>query len=398
LVHNCCISSRADHQSRPLVGGLLARPADRWRHTLGRLTFFSLYPYFLPCITASFVSVSAFLVAAFLLHEVCFQSSLIVPGTAADKLPSQTLPHDLRHHGIPGGSINVARQLEEVKSASSQLPSARPADSAVAHLQPSVEVVPYGVLVAGGLGSDALHTSRMDAKHPTLRSLLVRPVLLTIVNYAFLAFIDQCFVVLQPLMYSSSISVGGLGFSSFTIGMILGIWGVISGIISIFAFPKVLRRFGIRRLYMAAFASYLVCLTGFPIMSIFVKRSGSVDAKVWIILVLQLVFYILACMGYGKCYLFYRLAWKISKMTGCIFLYINDGAPRSALGALNGLAQTTASTMRAFAPSTASSLFAVSLERDVVGGNMVYMVLCAITIAGVCASYQLPPRLRSQSS
>lgn len=54
--------------------------------------------------------------------------------------------------------------------------------------------------------------------------------------------------------------------------------------------------------------------------------------------------------------------------------------------------------MRALAPSTASSLFAVSLERDVVRGNMVYMVLCAITAAGVWASYQLPPRLRSQSS
>ncbi|KIM71098.1 hypothetical protein PILCRDRAFT_17383 [Piloderma croceum F 1598] len=334
----------------PLVGGLLARPADRWPHTLGRLTFFCQYPYFLPCITAAFVSVSAFLVAAFLLNE--------------------TLPHDLRHHGISGGSINVARQLEEVKSVSPQLPStieviARPGASAVTHVQPSIEVVPYVVPVAEGFGSDSLHTSRMDTKHPTLRSLLVRPVLLTIINYAFLAFIDQCFVVLQPLMYSSSISVGGLGFSSFTIGMILGIWGVISGIISIFAFPKVLRKFGIRRLYMAAFASYLVCLAGFPIMSIFVQRSGSVDAKVWIVLVLQLVFYILANMGYG-----------------CIFLYINDGAPRSALGALNGLAQTTASTMRALAPSTASSLFAVSLERDVVRGNMVYMVLCAITAAG----------------
>jgi hypothetical protein len=274
---------------------------------LGKLTFFRQYPYFLPCITAAFVSVSAFLVAAFLLNEVYFQPFLIVPGTAADKFHSQTLPHNLRHRGISGGSITVARQLEELKLASSQRPPgieviARPAASAVTHVQPSIEVVPHVVPVAEGLGSDPFHTSRMDTDHPTLRSLLVRPVLITIVNYAFLAFIDQCFVVLQPLMYSSSVSVGGLGFSSFTIGMILGIWGVISGIISIFAFPKVLRRFGIRRLYMAAFASYLVCLAGFPIMSIFVKRSGSVDAKVWIVLVLQLIFYILANMGYGKYY------------------------------------------------------------------------------------------------
>jgi hypothetical protein len=101
-------------------------------------------------------------------------------------------------------------------------------------------------------------------------------------------------------MYSSSISLGGLGFSSFTIGIIMGVWGVINGIISIFAFPKVLRRFGVRRLYIVAFASYLVCLAAFPVMSTLAKRSGTVDAKVWTVLILQLSFYVLAYMGYGK--------------------------------------------------------------------------------------------------
>jgi hypothetical protein len=235
-------------------------------------------------------------------------------------------------------------------------------------------------------------------KNPTLRSLLIRRVVITIINYAFLAFIDQCLVVLQPLMYSSSIHLGGLGFSSFTIGIIMGVWGVINGVISIFAFPKVLRKFGVRKLYIAAFGSYFVCLAAFPVMSAFVKQSGSVDSKVWTILILQLTFYVLAFMGYGE-FVAALFRWaRISCSTGCIFLYINDGAPRSALGALNGLAQMTASTMRALAPSTASSLFSVSLQRDVVRGNMVYMVLCAITIVGMYASCQLPRSLRSQET
>lgn len=82
-------------------------------------------------------------------------------------------------------------------------------------------------------------------------------------------------------------------------------------------------------------------------------------------------------------------------MTGCILLYINDGAPRTALGALNGLAQTTASIVRALAPSTATSLFSVSLEKDLLGGNLVYLVLCSIVVVGMVASYQLPVRARS---
>lgn len=81
---------------------------------------------------------------------------------------------------------------------------------------------------------------------------------------------------------------------------------------------------------------------------------------------------------------------------GCIFIYINDGAPREALGAINGLAQTTASLMRALAPSTASSLFSVSLEQNIVRGYMVYVVLCMIIVVGVGASSRLPKHLASE--
>jgi len=317
-----------------------------------------MYPYFLPCIAAASMSISAFFVASLLLKE--------------------TLPPDLRKHRVSGKDNNIPYNVEESKHPSTI--DFRPAASAVViQIHPHIEVESRVIPVPDE--PDSAYAALTDSERPTLLSLLIRRVVVTIVNYAFLAFIDQCMVVLQPLMYSSSIPLGGLGFSSFTIGIILGVWGIINGIISIFAFPKVLHRFGVRMLYIVAFASYLVCLVAFPVMSVLAKRSGSVDAKVWTILILQLSFYVLAYMGYG-----------------CIFLYINDGAPKSALGALNGLAQMTASTMRALAPSTASSLFSVSLERDVVRGNMVYMVLCTIVIAGICASYQLPGHLRSQEA
>ena len=54
---------------------------------------------------------------------------------------------------------------------------------------------------------------------PSLRSLLVRRTVLPILNYAFLAFVDDAFLILQPLMYSTAISEGGLGFKSLTIGV-----------------------------------------------------------------------------------------------------------------------------------------------------------------------------------
>lgn len=72
-------------------------------------------------------------------------------------------------------------------------------------------------------------------------------------------------------------------------------------------------------------------------------------------------------------------------------MYISDGAPsKGALGLTNGLAQMTASTVRAIAPAASSSLFSVSLEKDLAGGTLVYWVLCVITATGLVATRRLP--------
>lgn len=138
-----------------------------------------------------------------------------------------------------------------------------------------------------------------DNHHLPLRSLLTRPIIMSIINYGFLAFIDQCFEVLMPLMYSSSISLGGLGFNSFTIGIILGVCGVLNGLFSILAFSKIVETFGVRKVYIVAFANFLFCLAAFPVMSVLARRSGT-GIKVWTVLVLQQICYMLAYMGYGE--------------------------------------------------------------------------------------------------
>ena len=79
-----------------------------------------------------------------------------------------------------------------------------------------------------------------------------------------------------------------------------------------------------------------------------------------------------------------------SVLSGTIFVFINHRVPANSRGTLNGLAQMTVSVMRALAPSIAASLFAVSLEQNIAGGNMVYIVLCIVTVANICASFQLP--------
>jgi hypothetical protein len=54
------------------MGGILARPAERWPNTFGRWKLFHDHPYLLPCAAASGVAFLAFIVALFGLREVCF--------------------------------------------------------------------------------------------------------------------------------------------------------------------------------------------------------------------------------------------------------------------------------------------------------------------------------------
>lgn len=61
----------------------------------------------------------------------------------------------------------------------------------------------------------------------------------------------------------------------------------------------------------------------------------------------------------------------------------------SALGATNGLAQTTASIARAIGPESATSLFAISVEKDLLGGRLVYVVLLVLVGLGLVASLGL---------
>ena len=72
-------------------------------------------------------------------------------------------------------------------------------------------------------------------------------------------------------------------------------------------------------------------------------------------------------------------------------MYISSAAPnKRSLGATNGVAQTMVSIQRTVGPAAAASLFAFSLENNVLGGNFVYVVLLVVVCAGLGVAVQLP--------
>lgn len=72
-------------------------------------------------------------------------------------------------------------------------------------------------------------------------------------------------------------------------------------------------------------------------------------------------------------------------------MYVSYAAPnKHSLGVTNGIAQTMVSIQRAIGPAAATSLFAFSLDNNLLGGNFAYVLLLVIVWAGLGLAVYLP--------
>jgi hypothetical protein len=80
--------------------------------------------------------------------------------------------------------------------------------------------------------------------------------------------------------------------------------------------------------------------------------------------------------------------------TGAIFIYIAAASPnRASLGGTNGLSQMTVSIMRAIGPAAANSLFSLSIEKDYLGGWLVYYALMGLVGVSMIVASMLPRQI-----
>lgn len=212
----------------------------------------------------------------------------------------------------------------------------------------------------------------------SLRSLLLRPVLLAVINYGLLAILEISFQVLLPIFLATS-----LHYTPSSIGLVLGIMGLVNGIVQITCFVPLHRRFGSGNLFTLGLLSFVAIFATYPfILRAFVNNGGQLGVSGYALLGLQMVLCPIEQMSFN-----------------IIFLYVQASSPtKETLGAVNGIAQTMASIARAIGPASATSLFALSMQRkDIAGGYLVYCVLGALTVVAVGVSRLLPaePRRRS---
>ncbi|KAJ6589490.1 major facilitator superfamily multidrug-resistance, DHA1 sub-family [Mycena capillaripes] len=304
--------------SSPFIGGTSANPASRYPDSIGKIGLFREFPYLLPCATTGSLAFAAFVIGFLGLKE--------------------TLPSAM------------------VKQKSAQR---------------GTETEPLLV------GSS--HPSAEQEAVPPLRDLFVRPVLIALLNHGFLCFCQMSYEVLVPLVYATPIEMGGLGLSPLYIGRIMAGIGLFNIFTQIFLSAKAIRRFGPRTIFIAAFCCLSCSFLAYPLLNLFARRAGKVDAAVIAVMLFQM-----------------SSSFVIFPTFACTQIFVVDSAPtQNSLGGVNGLAQMVGSTLRSIAPSFAASLFSTSVSHNLLGGNLVFFVLCGTALCGLRSSLLLPRKLRS---
>ncbi|KAJ7604167.1 major facilitator superfamily domain-containing protein [Mycena polygramma] len=308
----------------PFVGGVLANPATKWPDTFGKIELLRTHPYFLPCAVSASIAFSSFAFAFFGLRE--------------------TLP----------SAVEWARQRQNTSPTETDL------------LLPA---------------QNTAVPAPLDKALPFLQ-LLTPPVRISMLNHGLLCFCDMAYGALLPLVYATPIEFGGLGLRPYDIGLIMGLVGITNAIIQALLGGSLIRYFGARRVFNAAFCAFVAVFSLYPLLTILARRAGRVDSAVIAVLVLQL-----------SCNSVLYFAF------GATMLFIMDSAPnRANVGAVTGLSQMVGTVPRALAPAVTSSLFALSTKHNLVGGHLVYIFLIGVACVGFRCSLLLPRQLRSEAS
>ncbi|KAH9059726.1 hypothetical protein EDB87DRAFT_1619950 [Lactarius vividus] len=213
-------------------------------------------------------------------------------------------------------------------------------------------------------GSSDTHQGEEPEKPLPLRSVLTKPVVVTIINHAMFALLNMVAVTYIPLVWSTPVEFGGLNLSPASIGMWLSLYGGMNGIFQFVFFSHLITRFGPRRIFISAIVACAAIYTIFPFenLALRVAAGGGSNLALSLLLILQLSSLCVSELGYPT-----------------VYLYISSAVPnKRSLGAANGLSQVATSIQSAVGPAAADWLFAFSLTHNVLGGNFAYVLLIGV--------------------
>ncbi|KAF8318103.1 MFS general substrate transporter, partial [Clavulina sp. PMI_390] len=203
-----------------------------------------------------------------------------------------------------------------------------------------------------------------------LASLLARWEILSLVCSGFVFhFLGAGFEVVFVLYSYTQVKLGGMGLSPQSIGWALAVSGAIGTFIALVLFPFVQRRYNNRLLYMIFSCFWAITFALAPLghLAATVPDEAKRTPLLWGTITLIL--------------LPIRLGISCAPL-GMILVKASVETPEQ-MSTLFGLQQAFFSVGRGLSPAVVSTLFAFSMEKHIMGGNFVWVVLFIIALSGI---------------
>lgn len=133
------------------------------------------------------------------------------------------------------------------------------------------------------------------------RALLMRPVVVSVANYCVIGLHDVIAGALMPLVWSTSVELGGLSMRPASIGLWLAAYGFLNGIFQFVAFPPIVRRFGPRHVFIASILCFFPIYILFPFENLAIGYSSSgLNLTTELLIMLQLTLTAFSTMAFGE--------------------------------------------------------------------------------------------------
>ncbi|SPO28813.1 uncharacterized protein UTRI_05126_B [Ustilago trichophora] len=376
----------------PLLGGYLSKPAVQYPGTFGRAAWLGLggvwerFPFFLPCLVSAMITVGSIVAGALFLEETLpeiverrerEQAAKRQPGPSSS---SAIGANGTNGYGTIDSSSGISLHRSSMENDTSSAPLRRPSGRRAST---------SGIRVhSWHSGFTPTHTPprspspspspiRPTEEHSSVWELLSIPQIQAVmISYAFLALISVALDAVLVLYLYEPISLGGVGFTSDSTGILLSINGLGGALVQLFMFPPLQKRFGTLKTYQLSMFAFPLSVILLPVANLIARAgltassdsTGWYVTMVWLCLLVSTAIRVVGGMAFASNMILVNQCSTLTRGT--------------ALGTLNSLAQMSSSITRAIGPYVANTLFALSVTKNLLGGQLVWLVLGVVGMVG----------------
>ncbi|KAJ2086907.1 hypothetical protein GGI16_006539, partial [Coemansia sp. S142-1] len=232
-------------------------------------------------------------------------------------------------------------------------------------------------------------TSAAPVKQSSMKSLLTPLVVRVMVTNAIMCFAYNMCDQLYPIFAATDPRDGGLGLDPRSIGVSLGVEGIVVVYIQLVVYPRLERKFGVLYCYRRGLSFAIPYLVSMPFLSIIAAHlQTQAGTSATSMLVEKVVMWVILMSLMTM-----RITSSVMAFTSINLMITNMAPTRADLGFMNGTQQLAMSVVRIFAPIVSGSLWSWSIKHSLplpFNSHLVW-TLSAVLIAIVLKlSYRIP--------